>query len=74
MSEQLQQLEAALASLDNRSREVLMLLWEGTTQTQIANLLGIHEGTVSRIRTRAIQQLREVVVPDHSHPGRRTAK
>ena len=35
--------------------EVLRLLDEGMTQTDIKNTLGIHKGTVSKIRTRAIK-------------------
>ena len=36
-------------------KEVLRLLDEGLTQTDIVSALGVHKGTVSKIRTRAIK-------------------
>jgi RNA polymerase sigma factor (sigma-70 family) len=53
-----QWLEEALSVLDSRSRSVLMLLRAGESQAEIAKRLGVHEGTISRIRMRAIDNLR----------------
>lgn len=49
---------AAIESLDERSRAVLTLVLDGKSQAAIAHMLGVCEGTVSRIRTRAIARLR----------------
>lgn len=51
-------LRLAVASLDGRSRKVVELLLEGKSQAVVAHLLGVCEGTVSRIRAKAILQLR----------------
>ncbi len=50
-------LEQAIVVLDERSQCVLGLLLQGQSQTQVAREIGVCEGTVSRIRSRAIGQL-----------------
>lgn len=52
---------AAIAALDARSRQVVMLLLEGKSQAVIAHVLGVCEGTVSRIRAEAIRRLRAIL-------------
>lgn len=54
---------AALVSLPPRDRAVVTLLLAGRNQAAIAHALGVCEGTVSRIRGRAIVRLRALV--DH---------
>jgi RNA polymerase sigma factor (sigma-70 family) len=54
-------LHAALARLPPRDRQVIALLLEGKNQAVIAHVLGVCEGTVSRIRRRAIDRLRELL-------------
>jgi len=54
-------LEAAVALLDEQSRTVVTLLLEGKSQAVAAHVLGVCEGTVSRIRARAIARLRELL-------------
>lgn len=56
-----ERLHAAIAALDERSRTLVALLLDGKTQTVIAHVLGVCEGTVSRIRARAITRLRELL-------------
>lgn len=51
----------AIESLDGRSRLVVELLLEGENQAAIARRMGVCEGTVSRIRARAISTLREAI-------------
>jgi len=57
-------LRSAIESLDERSRQVVGLLLDGKSQTVIAHLLGVSEGTVSRVRARAIATLRNVLGAD----------
>jgi RNA polymerase sigma factor (sigma-70 family) len=51
-------LHAAIVALDVRSQEVVEFLLKGLKQSEIAKELGVCEGTVSRIRARAIENLR----------------
>ena len=53
-------LRSALEALDERSRQVVGLLLDGKSQTVIAHVLGVSEGTVSRVRARAIAKLRQI--------------
>lgn len=55
-------LHAAMAALDERSRQVVELLLDGRSQVVIAHLLGVCEGTVSRVRTRAIARLKAALL------------
>ncbi len=48
----------AIGSLEPNQREIIDMLLEGKTQAAIAIELGVCEGTVSRLRTRAIVALR----------------
>ncbi len=48
----------AIESLDGRSRLVIEMLLEGESQATIARHMGVCEGTVSRIHSRAIEALR----------------
>jgi RNA polymerase sigma factor (sigma-70 family) len=54
----IERFHAAIAALDERSREVVELLLDGKSQAVIAHMLGVCEGTVSRIRAKAIARLR----------------
>lgn len=56
-----ERLRAAVARLDSQSRRVVTLLLDGKSQTVIAHVLGVCEGTVSRIRSRAIAKLRSLL-------------
>ncbi len=53
-----ERLYAAVAALDERSRRLVELLLDGKNQAVIAHVLGVCEGTVSRLRTKAIRRLR----------------
>ena len=54
-------LRAAMATLDGRSRTVVALLLQGKSQVVVAHAIGVCEGTVSRIRVRAIARLRTLL-------------
>ena len=54
-------LRTAVAMLDEPARTVATLLLEGKTQAVAAHVLGVCEGTVSRIRSRAIADLRRLL-------------
>jgi RNA polymerase sigma factor (sigma-70 family) len=54
-------LHDAIPHLPPRERLVMELLLEGKNQATIAHVLDVCEGTVSRIRTRAIVMLRDLV-------------
>jgi RNA polymerase sigma factor (sigma-70 family) len=54
-------LRSVLARLPARDRRVIGLLLEGKNQAVIAHVLGVCEGTVSRIRRRAIDRLRALL-------------
>lgn len=51
----------AVARLEPRLRTVVDLLLEDRTQAVIAHVLGVCEGTVSRLRARAIAELRRMM-------------
>lgn len=51
----------AIESLDGRSRLVVEMLLQGESQVAIARRMGVCEGTVSRIRARAIETLRSAL-------------
>ena len=51
----------AIESLDDRSRQLVELLLEGKSQAEMARRMGVCEGTVSRIRARAIATLRAAI-------------
>jgi RNA polymerase sigma factor (sigma-70 family) len=52
---------AAAKQLEPRQRLLVELLLEGKSQTVIAHVLGVCEGTVSRLRARAIAALQSLV-------------
>lgn len=54
-------LRSALALLEPRARTVIQLLLDGKSQAVIAHVLGVCEGTVSRLRVRAIAELRRLL-------------
>ena len=56
-------LHQELERLEPRLRTVIAMLLEGKSQVTIAHALGVCEGTVSRLRVRAIDQLRCAMVP-----------
>jgi RNA polymerase sigma factor (sigma-70 family) len=51
----------AMGQLDPRERELVRLLLEGKSQTVIAHVLGVCDGTVSRLRSRVIIKLRAAI-------------
>lgn len=53
--------DAALQRLDPRLRTVVQMLLAGKSQAGIAHVLDVCEGTVSRLRTRAIAELRRMM-------------
>lgn len=57
-------LRRAALHLDARQRAVIELVLEGKTLAVIAHVLGVSEGTVSRIRVRAIAELRAILGGD----------
>lgn len=57
-----------LEGLPQRSREVVELRLSGFTGQEIASLLGISDGAVRQAQSRALDQLRQIVVTDD--PGR----
>ena len=54
-------LHEAIAMLDPRLRTVIELLLDGNSQASIAQALHVCEGTVSRMRGRAIMELRRLL-------------
>jgi RNA polymerase sigma factor (sigma-70 family) len=54
-------LEEAIQSLEPELRTVIALLLEGKSQVVIAHVLGVCEGTVSRMRCRASEKLRRLM-------------
>lgn len=57
-------LHAAIEQLEPRQREVILLLIEGKNQAVIAHMVGVCEGTVSRIRRQAIDRLRALLAAE----------
>lgn len=55
------ELRRAVALLEPRQRAVIELVLEAKTLAVIAHVLGVSEGTVSRIRSRAIANLRRLL-------------
>lgn len=51
----------AAERLEPRQRSIVELLMQGKSQATIAHVLGVNEGTVSRLRSRAIDALRRVL-------------
>lgn len=56
-------LREAARSLEPRQRLLVELLLDGKSQAVIAHVLGTSEGTVSRLRARAIKELRRILGP-----------
>jgi RNA polymerase sigma factor (sigma-70 family) len=54
-------LRAAVEHLPQRERSVIELLLSGKSQTVIADMIHVCEGTVSRLRSRAIAALRDLL-------------
>ena len=55
------QLHEAIGMLSPRERMLIELLLKGKSQAVISHMIGVCEGTVSRLRTRAIAQLRALL-------------
>ena len=55
------QLHEAIGMLPPRKRMVIELLLEGKSQAVISHMIGVCEGTVSRLRWRATAQLRALL-------------
>lgn len=49
-----------LDRLEPRSREVLVLLWEGVGQAEVARRLGLEEAAVAEIRSQGLGKLRAI--------------
>jgi RNA polymerase sigma factor (sigma-70 family) len=56
-----QMFHQAVAGLDPRERELVRLLIEGKSQAVIAHVLGVCEGTISRLRCRVIAKLQTAI-------------
>lgn len=54
-------LSLAIKKLDQRKQSVIVWLLEGISPKQIANRLGVHVGTVSRTKQKAIKELQELI-------------
>lgn len=53
-------LKIAINKLDENQRKVIKLLYfEGKTQKEVAKILGVYQQTISKIKIRAINSLRE---------------
>lgn len=63
-----QSLRDAIKSLDGRSQLVIERHLAGEPQTATAKFLGVSEGTVTRVRQRAIQRLRELLPEGSADP------
>ena len=50
--------EALLAPLPDRERDVMRLVSKGVGPTEIAAVLGLHKETVGRLRAQAVVRLR----------------
>ena len=64
-----ERLREAVATLDERSRTVIDMVLAGKSQVVIAHVLGVCEGTVSRIRSRAIARLRTTLRKNRNGGG-----
>ena len=53
--------EALLAPLPERERDVMRLVAKGVGPTEIAAVLGLHKETVGRLRTQAVVRLRRAM-------------
>jgi RNA polymerase sigma factor (sigma-70 family) len=62
MTERCHRLHAAIGALEPRLRTVVELLLDGKSQAVIADVLDVCEGTVSRLRVRAIAELKRLMV------------
>ena len=65
--ERREQFHAALERLEPRLRSVVEMLLAGKSQAVIAHVLDVCEGTVSRLRARAIAVLRELLADTFRH-------
>lgn len=60
-------LRSALEELPQRERQVLLLrYYKGLTQTNAARVLGVSQVQISRLERRAVQRLRQVLLPTGS--------
>lgn len=64
-----ERMRQAIDSLEPRLAIVMRLLLDGITQSAIAARLGVCEGTVSRMRVRAIAHLRQTLMDDRAAGG-----
>lgn len=62
-------LSEAIARLDPRLRSLIDFVIQGKSQVTIAHALGVCEGTVSRLRGRAIEELRRLLAEAHDESG-----
>jgi len=63
-------LEAAIASLEENDREViLMKLQENRSNQEVAAILGLSEAATSMRYLRAVRRLRAILLPDRSSPS-----
>ena len=76
ISEEWAVLAPGLAALDDRERTILHLrFFQGLTQSQIAQQVGISQMHVSRLIRRALEKIREEIeIEEESVRSRRAAK
>ncbi|HII4507890.1 sigma-70 family RNA polymerase sigma factor [Clostridium perfringens] len=56
-------LKIAINKLDENQRKVIKLLYfEGKTQKEVAKILGVYQQNISKIKNRAIDSLRKILV------------
>ena len=61
--------------LDERERKILHLrFFEGLTQSQIAQQIGISQMHVSRLIRRSLEKIREEIAADEEIPAKRAAR
>lgn len=63
-----QELIEVIPFLESRERAVIELLLDGKTQVAIAHILGVCEGTVSRLRVKAIASIRLLLAEREEAP------
>lgn len=63
-SDELRNLWQLLQGLPQRSREVVELRLSGFTSQEIAAILGVSDGAVRQAQSRALDQLRQIVIDD----------
>src|SRR5205814_8907695 len=75
ISENMAVLAPGFRALDDRERRILHLrFFEGLTQSQIAQQVGISQMHVSRLIRRSLEKIREEIAADELDPDRAAAR